>query len=142
MEYQVEASIDGQRRSDEVPSAVLAIQPVVEPRPVGRRANRLPALVVEVGERLPALWNGGRGPLAQAVLAGGMLALGSVVGRLAAESRATALVPTTPPPPAAAPVARCTEVVVQTAIVETRRRWGRRTQRVQLVEQRIAIRED
>lgn len=56
----------------------------IAPTPAG-----LPA---RIAQRLPELWDNGRGPLARAVVAGGLLALGSVVGRLATGT-AGALVP-------------------------------------------------
>lgn len=119
----------------------LTIRTVVEV-PVITNRSRLSAVVAGVGERLPALWDGGRGPLAQAVLAGGMLALGSVVGRIAAsEPRTTALGPlkeqSSPPP--ALPAPRRTELLVETAIVEARGRWGRKSKSVQVIRQRISL---
>ena len=77
-----------------------------EPSPsmalVVQRRTSLPAPLAQVrhlpgrfAAQLPALWDGGRGPLARAAVAGGLLALGSVVGRLTAGS-STALVPAPP----------------------------------------------
>lgn len=69
---------------------------------VVHRRTGLPAPLAQVrhlparlSAQLPALWDGGRGPLARAAVAGGLLALGSVVGRLTAGS-STALVPARP----------------------------------------------
>jgi hypothetical protein len=63
-----------------------------------RRLADLPTLIID---RLPVLWNGGRGPLAQALVAGGLLALGSVLGRRASGA---ATLPTIVPTWGARPV--------------------------------------
>lgn len=71
-------------------------QPPPEGRPsralVLRRPAALPVrslargLTARVAAYLPARWEDRRGPLARAALAGGLLALGSIVGRLSAGS--------------------------------------------------------
>ena len=75
----------------EEPNRALVLRPeaALVAEPVTPAPSRLPAII---GQRLPALWDGGRGPLARAVVAGGLLALGSVVGRMAANPP-SALVP-------------------------------------------------
>jgi hypothetical protein len=134
MDHELTPTVDDQELAPETegePSRALIVHPVL-----GRLPGRvgLPALITE---RLPALWDGGRGPLAQAAIAGGLLALGSVVGRLAAgESRA--LVPSSPP--AAPALARGGRriVTIETEVGEATNAWGSRP-RVQWVRQRVQI---
>jgi hypothetical protein len=113
------------------PEAALVTAPVAPPA-------RLPALV---GRYLPALWDSGRGPLARALVAGGLLALGSVVGRMAA-GPSSALVPlgkAQPAAPAARP--RRVEVTIETEIgARAEHGWGRATtqwgrRRVRIVQE-------
>lgn len=76
-------------------------QPPPEGRPsralVLRRPAALPVrslargLTARVAAYLPARWEDRRGPLARAALAGGLLALGSIVGRMSAGSSITLL---------------------------------------------------
>jgi hypothetical protein len=114
------------------PEATLVTEPVAPPA-------RLPALV---GRYLPVLWDGGRGPLARALVAGGLLALGSVVGRMAA-GPSSALVPLGKARPAAPPAARPrrVEVTIETEIgARAEHGWGRATthwgrRRVRIVQE-------
>jgi hypothetical protein len=115
---------------DEEPNRALVLRPeaALVAEPVAPAPSRLPAII---GERLPALWGGGRGPLARAVVAGGLLALGSVVGRMAANPPG-ALVPAgkAVAPPSMPPRPTRVEITVETEIGErTSRRWGRSTTR-------------
>jgi hypothetical protein len=115
---------------DEEPKRALVLRPeaALVAEPIARAPSRLPAII---GQRLPALWGGGRGPLARAVVAGGLLALGSVVGRMAANPP-TALLPSGKAPVTPPPLARPTrvEITVETEIGErTTRQWGRSTTR-------------
>jgi hypothetical protein len=97
--------------------------------------NRLPA---RLARRLPELWQGGRGPLARAVVASSLVALGAVAGRMAATSAVT-LAPTGRLHPAVPP--RRVTITIETELGErtsrafgrSTTRWGRR--RVQVVQE-------
>ena len=114
----------------EEPNCALVLRPeaALVAEPVTPAPSRLPAII---GQRLPALWDGGRGPLARAVVAGGLLALGSVVGRMAANPPG-ALVPSgkAAAVPSMLPRPTRVEITVETEIGErTTRHWGRSTTR-------------
>jgi hypothetical protein len=103
MEWQATPAGDDQTGTGEQPATALIVRaaPGALTRPRAWLARRrLPARVVA---HLPALWQGGRGPLARAALAGGLLALGSFVGRRTALS-SVALVPNQRRERAAAPL--------------------------------------
>ena len=111
------------------PTTALKAEPVV---PSDRR---LPA---RLARRLPELWDGGRGPLARAVVAGGLVALGAVASRVAATSAVT-LVPRNRSQSVVPP--RRVTITIETEIGErTTRSWGRSTthwgrRRVQVVQE-------
>ena len=129
---------DGEPQAGETTRA-LVVRPTPEPMlPAVRSwASHLPTLI---GERLPALWDGGNGPLARAAMAGGLLVLGSVVGRMAANPPG-ALVPVrTPPPvaPAGETSPRRREIWIETEVGEmTGRERGSATVRWQRHRVRI-----
>jgi hypothetical protein len=121
------------------PGRALVLRPpaTLVATPATPTPRRLPA---RLARHLPALWNGGRGPLARAVVAGGLVALGAVASRVATTGT-LAVVPAgrgLPPRPVSPP--RRVTVTIEAEIGErttrtwggTTTRWGRR--RVQIVQ--------
>ncbi|MCC6628425.1 MAG: hypothetical protein IT340_13630 [Chloroflexi bacterium] len=137
MDEPTTAAVEATNTAESERALVLRPPTTLMPPPVAPAQIRLPG---RLARHLPALWNGGRGPLARAAVAGGLVALGAVVGRMATTS-AVAIVPTgrgllarPPGPPRRVTVTIEAEIGERTtrAWGRTTTRWGRR--RVQVVQ--------
>lgn len=89
-----------EEHEDEVSRALVA-RPEQGLALVGPPAPRRAGLPAIMSERLPALWRAARGPIAQAVVVGGLVAVGSVVTRQAATGSGLSLLPSRRAPGAA-----------------------------------------